>query len=80
MGGRVLRTVLGALILVGGSLGDLFGRRLMFVVGVAIFAVASAGLRTGFEHSSVDHREEHSRCGGCAARARQPCDYQYLLR
>jgi EmrB/QacA subfamily drug resistance transporter len=33
---------LGALILVGGSLGDLFGRRLMFVLGVAIFAVASA--------------------------------------
>jgi len=34
--------VLGALILVGGSLGDLFGRRLMFVVGASIFAVASA--------------------------------------
>lgn len=34
---------LGALILVGGSLGDLYGRRLMFVAGVAIFAVASAG-------------------------------------
>jgi EmrB/QacA subfamily drug resistance transporter len=34
---------LAALILVGGSLGDLFGRRLMFVVGVAIFAAASAG-------------------------------------
>jgi EmrB/QacA subfamily drug resistance transporter len=34
---------LGALILVGGSLGDLFGRRLMFVAGVVIFAVASAG-------------------------------------
>ena len=34
---------LGALILVGGSLGDLFGRRLMFVLGVTIFAVASAG-------------------------------------
>ncbi len=33
---------LGALILVGGSLGDLFGRRLMFVVGVVIFALASA--------------------------------------
>jgi EmrB/QacA subfamily drug resistance transporter len=32
---------LGALILVGGSLGDLFGRRLAFLVGVAIFAVAS---------------------------------------
>ncbi len=33
---------LGALILVGGSLGDLFGRRRMFVVGVVIFALASA--------------------------------------
>jgi EmrB/QacA subfamily drug resistance transporter len=34
---------LGALILVGGSAGDLFGRRLIFVVGVSIFAVASGG-------------------------------------
>jgi len=34
---------LAALILVGGSLGDLFGRRLMFVSGVAIFAGASGG-------------------------------------
>jgi len=34
---------LGALILVGGSLGDRLGRRLMFVAGAAIFAVASAG-------------------------------------
>src|SRR5438270_12094392 len=33
---------LAALILVGGSFGDLFGRRLVFVVGIAIFAVASA--------------------------------------
>ena len=34
---------LGGLILVGGSLGDLFGRRRMFVTGVAVFALASAG-------------------------------------
>src|SRR5436190_9830161 len=34
---------LAALILVGGSMGDLFGRRLIFLVGVAIFAAASAG-------------------------------------
>jgi EmrB/QacA subfamily drug resistance transporter len=34
---------LGALILVGGSLGDIFGRRLTFAVGVAIFAGASLG-------------------------------------
>src|SRR5205809_93624 len=33
---------LGALILVGGSLGDMFGRRLIFVIGIALFAVASA--------------------------------------
>src|SRR3981189_1929516 len=32
---------LGALILAGGSLGDLFGRRLMFLVCVGIFAIAS---------------------------------------
>src|SRR5580698_9435104 len=35
--------ILGALILVGGSLGDLFGRRLIFVSGITIFAAASAG-------------------------------------
>ncbi len=34
---------LASLILVGGSLGDLFGRKRIFVIGVAIFAVASAG-------------------------------------
>lgn len=34
---------LGALILVGGSLGDMVGRRLIFLVGVGIFSAASAG-------------------------------------
>ncbi len=33
---------LSALILVGGSMGDLFGRRRMFVFGVTVFAAASA--------------------------------------
>jgi EmrB/QacA subfamily drug resistance transporter len=32
---------LGALILAGGSLGDLFGRRLIFLIGVFVFAIAS---------------------------------------
>src|ERR1700743_1209928 len=34
---------LAALLLVGGSLGDLYGRRKVFLVGVALFAGASAG-------------------------------------
>lgn len=34
---------LGALILIGGSLGDLFGRRKMFLLGVVVFTLASAG-------------------------------------
>lgn len=43
---------LSALILVGGSMGDLFGRRRMFVLGVGIFAAASAycGLATSIGH------------------------------
>lgn len=43
---------LAALILVGGSMGDLFGRRRMFVLGVGLFAVASAycGLATSLGH------------------------------
>jgi len=40
---------LSALILVGGSLGDSWGRRAMFLLGVAGFAVASAGC--GFSSS-----------------------------
>jgi EmrB/QacA subfamily drug resistance transporter len=39
---------LGALILIGGSLGDLFGRRRIYVAGVAIFSVASAGCGFAF--------------------------------
>jgi len=35
--------LLGALILVGGSLGDQLGRRRIFLVGVTVFAVASVG-------------------------------------
>src|ERR1700752_5417316 len=34
---------LSALILAGGALGDVFGRRLMFLLGVGLFASASIG-------------------------------------
>jgi len=40
---------LSALILVGGALGDTFGRRAMFLLGIGVFAVASAGC--GFSSS-----------------------------
>src|SRR5205809_8090793 len=33
---------LSALLLVGGSLGDRYGRKLIFVIGVGLFALASA--------------------------------------
>ena len=35
--------LLSALVLVGGSLGDQFGRRRMFALGIVVFTVASAG-------------------------------------
>jgi EmrB/QacA subfamily drug resistance transporter len=46
---------LAALILVGGSMGDLFGRRRMFLLGVVAFAVASAacGLATSIHQLIV---------------------------
>src|SRR5438874_13577547 len=42
---------LSALILVGGALGDFWGRRLIFLLGVGIFAAASAvcGLSSNIE-------------------------------
>jgi len=44
--------LLAALILAGGALGDLFGRRRMFLIGVGIFAVASiaCGLASSIHH------------------------------
>ena len=37
------------------------------------------GLRPGFEHPSIDHREKHSRGGSCTPRPGEPGDYQYLI-
>src|SRR5437667_5269148 len=42
---------LSALILIGGALGDAFGRRLMFLLGVGLFAAAS--IACGFS-SNID--------------------------
>src|SRR5947207_12319011 len=35
--------MLAALLLVGGSLGDIFGRKRIYVMGIIVFATASAG-------------------------------------
>jgi MFS family permease len=40
---EVYGVFLAALILTGGSLGDRYGRRLIFIAGTAVFAIASAG-------------------------------------
>src|SRR3712207_252064 len=44
--------VLSALLLIGGSLGDRFGRRRLFVLGAALFGAASAwgAIAPGLEH------------------------------
>ncbi len=41
MGRRELRALSLALILIGGSLGDLYGRKRIYGIGIAIFALAS---------------------------------------
>lgn len=46
---------LGALLLVGGALGDLYGRKIIFLIGVLLFATASAwcGFATTITHLIV---------------------------
>src|ERR1700674_1258840 len=46
---------LAALLLVGGSLGDLYGRRRMFAIGVSLFALSSAwcGIAGNIDHLIV---------------------------
>ena len=56
---------LAALILVGGSMGDLFGRRRMFLCGVGLFAAASAFCGLAANIAATD-----SGCAPCKAWAR----------
>jgi EmrB/QacA subfamily drug resistance transporter len=59
---------LSALILTGGVMGDVFGRRRMFLAGVTVFAIASAGcgLAANIEHLVI-------------ARAVQGCGAAFLV-
>src|SRR5580704_1125943 len=67
--------LLGALILVGGSLGDLFGRRRMFLVGVTVFAVASAGCG----HPPIGAGEGRTGGWGRIPRAWQLVNHQFFV-
>ncbi len=49
------------LLLTGAALGDRFGRRRMFAAGIALFVLASVGVRAGRHRGSAD----------CGARARK---------
>jgi MFS family permease len=48
--------LLGALVLIGGSAGDRYGRRKVFVIGVVLFARRLAGLRPGPGRRLADRR------------------------
>ena len=70
---------LAALLLLGGSLGDRFGRRRVFAIGVAVFAAASMGC--GLASTARAHHSAGGAGGGRrAAGARQPGHYQRFVQ
>ena len=48
---------LASLILLGGALGDRFGRRKVFVIGTVWFAIASLLVRGGAQHRGARRRQ-----------------------
>ena len=67
---------LSSLILFGGSLGDLLGRRRIYVIGVVWFAVASRCLRAGADGRGADRGARAAGRGCGAAHAWQPRDHR----
>ena len=63
---------LSALLLLGGALGDHFGRRRLLVIGTSIFAVDLAGLRAGAEPADPARRARRAGHRRGAAAAQQP--------
>ena len=70
---------LSALILVGGALGDLFGRRLIFLLGAGFVRPGVGGLRSLRDHFRIGRRPLRSgNRSGCACSG-QSCDNQRLF-
>ena len=60
---------LGSLILIGGSLGDLYGERRIFALGAGVFRGRFAAVRIGSHDRSFDRGKGPSRCGRGSAHA-----------
>ena len=70
---------LAGLLLLAGSLGDRYGRRLTFVAGVVWFAVASGLCGLAPNAGTLIAARALARCRGCPADARQPGHHRGLL-
>ena len=72
--------LLSAFLLVGGSLGDHYGRRRIFLIGVALFAIASAACGFAANVRATDRGTRQFKDFGAAlARSRQPRHHQQFL-
>ena len=71
---------LSALLLLGGSAGDRYGRRRMFVVGLAGFVRRLGAVRSRARHRIPHRRPGAPGCGRGAAGAGQPVDHLVGVR
>ncbi len=68
--------LLAALLLVGGALGDHYGRRRIFAIGVGIFALSSVACGLAANVQQLDRRARGAGHRRCAAGAGQPRAHQ----
>ena len=71
---------LGALVLVGGSLGDKLGRRTVFIAGIGLFTLASIGCGLAPGAARADRGARRARRRRGAAGAEQPVDHRRGVR